>query len=253
MQLSLFGGFECRAPDGAALRFPTRKVRALFAYLLVSATQSHGRSKLAALLWGDHAEAEARANLRKALSRLRACLPHEARHCLAVAAGHVAVRPDGLEIDVLRFERLVADGTPETLEGAVGLYRGPLLQDFEACGEEFDDWLGTERRRLDEMLQQALQRLLEHYVVTGAIDRAIQVALRLLASDPLQESVHRSLIRLYMYQDRVGAALDQYRRCRELLARELGVEPALGDREPPSPALEARPRRAGRRSGAAPA
>ena len=38
--------------------------------------------------------------------------------------------------------------------------------------------------------------------------------------------MHRSLIRLYMYQDRVGAALDQYRRCRELLARELGVEPA---------------------------
>jgi TolB-like protein len=37
--------------------------------------------------------------------------------------------------------------------------------------------------------------------------------------------VQRSLIRLYMYQDRVGAALDQYRRCRELLASELGVEP----------------------------
>ena len=139
---------------------------------------------------------------------------------------HVAVRPDGLEVDVLRFERLVADGTPETLEGAVGLYRGPLLHDLDGCGEEFDDWLGTERRRLDEMLQQALQRLLEHYEVTGAIDRAIQVALRLLASDPMQESVHRSLIRLYMYQDRVGSALDQYRRCRELLARELGVEPA---------------------------
>ena len=226
MHLSLFGGFECRAADGAALRFPTRKVRALFAYLLVSATQSHARSKLAALLWGDHAEAEARANLRKALSRLRGCLPDEARHCLAVASRHVAVRPDGLEVDVLRFERLVADGTPETLEGAVGLYRGPLLHDLDGCGEEFDDWLGTERRRLDEMLQQALQRLLEHYEVTGAIDRAIQVALRLLASDPMQESVHRSLIRLYMYQDRVGSALDQYRRCRELLARELGVEPA---------------------------
>ena len=222
MHLSLFGGFECRAADGAALRFPTRKVRALFAYLLVSATQSHARSKLAALLWGDHAEAEARANLRKALSRLRGCLPDEARHCLAVAFSHVAVRPDGLEVDVLRFERLVADGTPETLEGAVGLYRGPLLQDLDDCGEEFDDWLGTERRRLDEMLQQALQRLLEHYVVTGAIDRAIQVAFRLLARDPMQESVHRSLIRLYMYQDRVGSALDQYRRCRELLARELG-------------------------------
>ena len=73
---------------------------------------------------------------------------------------------------------------------------------------------------------QVLQRLLDHYVVTGGIDRAIQVALRLIALDPLQESVHRTLIRLYMYQDRVGSALDQYRRCRDLLASELGVEPA---------------------------
>ena len=31
------------------------------------------------------------------------------------------------------------------------------------------------------------------------------------------DRVIRALIRLYMYQDRVGAALDQYRRCRELL------------------------------------
>ena len=52
------------------------------------------------------------------------------------------------------------------------------------------------------------------------------MALRLLTLDPLQESVHRTLIRLYLYQDRVGSALDQYRRCRELLAAELGVKPA---------------------------
>ena len=62
-------------------------------------------------------------------------------------------------------------------------------------------------------------------MVTGAIDRGIQIALRLIALDPLQESVHRALIRLYMYQDRVGAALDQYRRCRDVLERELGVPP----------------------------
>jgi DNA-binding SARP family transcriptional activator len=226
LHLSLLGGFECCSADGVAVSFATRKVRALLAYLAATAAQSHGRSKLAALLWGDQAEAEARANLRKALSRLRESLPSEAQHCLAVDASHIAVRPDGLQIDLLLFERLVADGTPETLERAAALYRGPFLQGFAGCGEEFDEWVETERRRLDEMLQEILQRQLDHYAVTGAIDRAIQTALRLIAIDPLQENVHRTLIRLYMYQDRVGSALDQYRRCRELLARELGVEPS---------------------------
>lgn len=83
----------------------------------------------------------------------------------------------------------------------------------------------AERRRLDEMLRDALERLLDHYVITGGIDRAIQIALRLFALDFLQEAVHRTLIRLYMYQDRVGSALDQYRRCRDLLDQELGVGP----------------------------
>ena len=37
VHLSLLGGFECRAPDGALLCFATRKVRALFAYLAATA------------------------------------------------------------------------------------------------------------------------------------------------------------------------------------------------------------------------
>ena len=111
------------------------------------------------------------------------------------------------------------------MERAADLYRGALLEGFADCGEAFEEWLLAERRRLDETLHEVLRRLLDHYVVTGAIDRAIQVALRLIALDPLQESIHRTLIRLYMYQDRVGAALDQYRRCRDVLERELGVPP----------------------------
>ena len=54
---------------------------------------------------------------------------------------------------------------------------------------------------------------------------AIQSALRLLALDPLQEPVHRTLMRLYMEAGRRGAALRQYQQCVSALGRELGVEP----------------------------
>jgi TolB-like protein/Tfp pilus assembly protein PilF len=192
---------------------------------LAAVGQAQRREKLAALLWDERAEAQARADLRKSLSRLRQALPESARKILLSDGEQVALRPDLIEADLVPFERAVADGTPETLERAAMLHVGPFLEGLTGCGEEFETWLSTERRRLDESLQQALQRLLDHYVVTGAIERAIQIALRLIAHDPLQESVHRALIRLYMYQDRVGAALDQYRRCRELLQTELGVGP----------------------------
>jgi DNA-binding SARP family transcriptional activator len=225
LQLNLLGGFDCRSGTGDVLTFPTSKVRALFAYLATNPDQGHRREKLADLLWGDETAGEGRANLRKALSRLRQSLPGDARDCLAVDRSQLAIRPGGLEVDVGLFLKLAADGTPETMERAAGLYRGAFLESFPDCGEAFEEWLLAERRRLDETLHEVLRRLLDHYVVTGAIDRAIQVALRLIALDPLQEGVHRTLIRLYMYQDRVGAALHQYRRCRDVLERELGVPP----------------------------
>jgi hypothetical protein len=48
---------------------------------------------------------------------------------------------------------------------------------------------------------------------------------RLLALDPLQEAVHRALMRLYARQGRRGAALRQYQVCVAALRRELGTEP----------------------------
>lgn len=225
VRFSLFGGFDCRVGAADAITFPTRKVRALAAYLAVNAGNAQTRDRLARLLWDDGTDAQARANLRKGLSRLRQALPESARNCLLLDGDRVILQPEGVEVDVLLFERLVAEGTADSLKRSIDLCRGDLLEGFAQCGEAFEEWMMAERRRLGEMRRNVLQRLLDHHVLAGSVDCAIQVALRLLALDPLQESVHRTLIRLYLYQDRTGAALDQYQRCRDLLGRELGIDP----------------------------
>jgi TolB-like protein len=84
----------------------------------------------------------------------------------------------------------------------------------------------AERRRCAEMLHNALQRLLDHHVLAGNVERAIQLALRLVGLDPLQEGIHRTLIRLYLNQGRIGSALAQYQACQETLVRELGIKPS---------------------------
>jgi len=68
-------------------------------------------------------------------------------------------------------------------------------------------------------------KLLSHQLKNNLDEAAIQTALRLLGLDPLQESVHQILMRLYFKNGRRGAALMQYQRCVEVLQRELGVEP----------------------------
>ncbi|OGK91802.1 MAG: hypothetical protein A2X51_01030 [Candidatus Rokubacteria bacterium GWC2_70_24] len=61
----------------------------------------------------------------------------------------------------------------------------------------FEEWLLAERERLREAALEALAKLLARQTKAEATERAIQTAVRLLTLDPLQEVVHRALMRLY--------------------------------------------------------
>ena len=69
----------------------------------------------------------------------------------------------------------------------------------------------------------------------------MQLALRLLALDPLQEAVHRALMRLYVQLGRRDTALRQYQECIEILHRELAVEPESETKELYQEILRQRP------------
>ena len=229
LRMRLLGGFEARLASGALLALPNKKAQALLAYLGARPGQAEPRDKLAALLWSETSDRQARGSLRHALVALR--------KALALVDGHppplrsdgqtLALDPDRVEVDVVTFERRVAEGTPQALEDAAELYRGDLLLGFGLNEPLFEDWLVAERERLREMALEALARLLAHQSRTGGTGRAIRTAARLLALDPLQETVHRTLMQLYARQGRRGAALKQYELCVDRLERELGTEPEM--------------------------
>jgi predicted ATPase/DNA-binding SARP family transcriptional activator len=221
VKLTLLGGFQAQLDAGAALVLPTRKTQALLAYLALPLGQAHPREKLAALLWGDMQDAQARGNLRHALSRIRKILPRTA----VVDGPSVALDPSVVDVDVARFERLIADGSPAALEEVVGLYRGDLLTDLSLTEAPFEEWLTFERERLHELALEGLSRLLTHQQTAGAAEPALQTGLRLLALDPLQEPVHRAVMRLYVRLGRREAALRQYQLCVNALKRELSTSP----------------------------
>ena len=100
-----------------------------------------------------------------------------------------------------------------------------MLEGFQVAAPEFESWATTERERFREMALEAMTRLLDHHLSTGAVEPGVRMAARLLAADPLQERVHRTLMELYCRQGRHGAALRQYRTCADLLAKELGIDP----------------------------
>ncbi|UXC37800.1 tetratricopeptide repeat protein [Cupriavidus gilardii] len=243
VHLDLFGGFTLSSPDGTPLPLSARKARAVLAYLALADGRPQPRDKLAALLWPDSHAEQARTSLRQALSAVRRAV--EGYPVVLSDADRVALC--GVAVDVVAFEDHLRAATPDALEAAVALYRGDLLEGFDAAAPTFDHWLAVERERLRGLALQALARLVDRHEQAGELDRAIACATRLLTLDALQESVHRALMRLYDRQGRQALALKQYRLCRTALQRELGVSP-----EAETEALHQQILRARRQSSAAP-
>jgi predicted ATPase/DNA-binding SARP family transcriptional activator len=227
LNLTVLGGFQAQLQPGPALVLPTRKMQALLAYLALPLGQAHPREKLAHLLWGDMPEAQARGNLRQALSRLRKLLPK----LVVLDESSVMLDPAAVDVDVVRFERLVAEGSIAAIEQIPGVYRGELLAGLALAERPFEEWLTSERERLHELAIQALGHLLIHqqqqtgHQQAGAAEAAVQTGLRLLALDPLREPVHRAVMRLYARLGRREAALRQYQLCVDTLKRELRAQP----------------------------
>lgn len=225
LQIRLLGSFEARFGTGSSAALPTKKARALLAYLAVSVGRAHSRDEIAELLWGSRADEQARGSLRRTLSDLRKALPTTDREWLVSDADTLMIDSGSADVDVARFERLAGTGEPTALEQAADLYRGELLAGFGLDEQRFEDWLRTERERLRALALKALGGVLAHRMAGNAFDPAIQTATRLLDLDPSNESTHRALMSLHARQGRRSEALRQYKLCREALMRELGVQP----------------------------
>lgn len=223
--LALLGSFRLHIDTGEPIPLATKKTTALLAYLAMHPGEAQARPKLAALLWGGHHEAQARDSLRQALSLLRKALSHACPAALIAQEDTVGLEPTALEIDARAFEDLIAEPGVANLERAIGFYRGEFLDGFQVAAPEFENWAAAERQRFRELALEGMTKLLDHHLSAGVIERGIHIATRLLAADPLQERVHRTMMELYARQGRQGAALRQYRTCAELLSRELGIEP----------------------------
>ena len=225
LSICLLGGFQVRVRGRCEPGLTVKKAQALLAYLALHPDQPQPREKLATLLWGETAEEFARANLRQTLAVLRKALAHRQCPCILNAGAGLYLDGRQAEIDVRRFEQYCKQATPAALEEAVLLYRGELLEGFSLDEDGFVDWLRSERQRLHEGQLQVLNTLLEHAMAAAQHERAIEIAGRLLALDPLQEPVHRRLMQCYQAQGQRHLVLRQYRICREVLQRELEIEP----------------------------
>lgn len=225
-ELKLLGGFELRLASGEVVDLLGQKDRALLAILALPAGTAHSRDKLASLLWSDRGDQQARDSLKHSLTKLRQCLRAAAPSSIVADRLSAKLEPAAVTIDVADFERLVRDGTPATLERAIALYRGELLDGIGIRDPAFEEWLLVERQRLRHLLEEAMTRQMSQSIADGARERAAAAARRLLSLDPLREDAYRALMQMHADRGETAQALKLYETLRDRLHGELGVKPA---------------------------
>ena len=234
LQVSLLGPAEI-AVDGAPLAVDTRKAVALLAYLVTAGTPQP-RDVLAALLWPDYDQENARSSLRRTLSTLRRSL---GGRWVTARGDLVTLEAAGLTADISEFRAMLAQvrshGHPslETcaecargLAQAVQLYGGDFMAGFSLRDSlEFEDWQWATAESLRRDLDGALALLVASGEARGNTQQAIVYASRRLQMDRINESAHADLMRLYALAGDRSSALRQYRECLRILDEELGVGP----------------------------
>jgi TolB-like protein/DNA-binding SARP family transcriptional activator len=220
-RLSLLGRFELTGPDGN-VDLGSKKLAGLLAYLACTAPEPQGRERLKTLFWGSHFEEQAKQNLRKALSRLRGELGDD----LLVTDGEkVSLAPQSIDSDVTRFESLAREGSSTALSEAMRIYRGPLLADLAISDEAWEEWVKTQRQRLENLALDSMVRLADQELQANDAEAALAAANRALAINNLREDAHRLVMRALAASGRRSDALRHYENVAALLKHELNVEP----------------------------
>jgi DNA-binding SARP family transcriptional activator len=235
LRITLLGGFRVWVnsqliPEQAWRR---RKVQALIKLLALTARHCMHREQLIALLWPEADIESARNNLRQTLHLARQVLRNAGHSDSGIFIDHngwLCLTAEGETwVDAEAFERAAAachqlDDT-SAYKNALALYTGELLPE-----DRYEDWVAPRRESLRWLylsLQTKLGMMLE---AQGDIDQAIDIFHQIVAGDPTAEHAHRALMRLYASAGLRQQALQQYHRLREILDRELALEPDLESR-----------------------
>ena len=192
---------ELRQKGDGNARPLRRKPLALLTYLARRSPQSISRTELATLFWGERGEERARQSLRQALLELKQALGDQ----IDIDAESVRLAPSAVELDIVSFERDLADGR---VQEAAQRWTGDFLEGADDIGGDgFLRWIENERVALRQQLRAALTRLIGDAELRGDWNSAAAWAQRWAAALPFEEEPHRRLIETLRMGGRSAEAL----------------------------------------------
>jgi DNA-binding SARP family transcriptional activator len=211
------------------------KTPRLVRYLLAQGGHPVHREQLIELFWPDADTETGRRCLHQAIYLIRRVLRGDdvaVQHIAYENEAYMINRAVGFWSDLEEFEKRVAAGHRAEQAGrqedalheyelAASVYGGDLLEDTP-----HEDWALTERDRLRLLCVEACNRQAELRLARGEPEAALHISQQVLRLAPSDEMAHRRAMRCYAEMGSRGLAAEQYRKCIDVLADSLELEPS---------------------------
>ncbi|HKP60670.1 MAG TPA: AAA family ATPase [Polyangiales bacterium] len=256
LELRMLGGLDVRRAGKSLAQPPSKKTRALLAYLALTG-RAHRREALCGLLW-DVTD-DPRGALRWSLSKLRKQVDDDHVTRLHADNERVALELQGASIDVLdmraalgsdKLERLPT----ELLESWCARCHGEVLEGLDLPDfDGYQAWLVAEREQTRRLHASALHELVRR--LEGTPERALPHARAWIGVDPMSAQARLSGMRLSLALGQLDEAKRQFQTARRVFSeldpakeaqlvagwQSLRASPAPSTESVPAPAPAARP------------
>ncbi len=238
MWFGVLGHLEVQRADGVSVALPGPARRTVLAALLCRVGRVVSASALIDDLWGAAAPRSAGKTLQSHIVRLR--------HDLAAGDGDGLLLTEGdgyrlgLEaddVDSTTFESLARDAASASDAGerdaALRLFERALKLWRDEAYLDFGDapFAVSERVRLAELRSRTIERRVDLAMDCGRAEDLIADLEQRVRAEPYRERGWEQLVLALYRAGRQADALGAYRRARDLLAEDLGIDPGPGLRD----------------------
>lgn len=221
------GSFEAYGDfAGRKLRWPTAKVRELFACFVAAGKKPLEKWQLCERLWPQSPPQKAEHSLHSAVSRMRNALRREGvPPDLSYGQGMYWMDLGGFSCDAWELEEFlgnspeVCDANITSFQQTLSLYRGDLFktEDYVWC-------LGS-REKLKSLYLGGLKKVGRYEMEKEDYGRAEKYLQKALRADPLAEETAARLLEVYYRTGQKEKLVHCFQVLRQRLGEELGIAP----------------------------
>lgn len=219
---------EREIPEAA---FKSRKALSLLKLLAIKPRHQLHRDQAIDALWPELEPTAAAAQMYKSIHYIRKAF--EAATADLAPDELLVYRDENLRLtapaevhtDLDAFQHLAQEArrhkTLSSYQRAAASYAGELLP-----SDIYESWAEELRESLRTQFLELLLALGQKHIEAGDFADAAEAFRRVLSIDALDETAHQGLMRSFALQGNRSQALHQYKRCEEILAKELEAKPS---------------------------